>query len=277
MAKTRIPYVRFGGEGSVLHFAHANGFPPKAYKKLLRPLVANHRVIGIKHRPLWENQDHRQLHSWEQIADDLIRFLDEKKLSNIIGMGHSLGGTASVIAAIKRPDLFSKLVLIDPVIFPDHILKLSGLLPQFLRKKLVSPAKIALRRTDRWSSEKEVYDSWRKKKVFKNIDNDVLYNLIKTAIVPHSGGGVTLAYSKEWEAQVYITIMPVFSKLKKIKTPMMVIKGEHTDVLRDDLWADWQKAQPHNRFLSIENAGHLVPLEYPELLSKTIAEWLVET
>jgi len=34
--------VEFGGSGPPLHFAHANGYPPGSYRRMLEPLTATH-------------------------------------------------------------------------------------------------------------------------------------------------------------------------------------------------------------------------------------------
>ena len=271
----KIPFVDFGGTAKLIHFSHANGFPPKVYQAFIHPFLEKHQVIAAKHRPLWGSEDYNKVYSWEIFADDLIRFLDEQGLKNIIGMGHSMGATASVIAAIKRPDLFSQLILIDPVIFPWRFIFISKLFPISWRKKIVPPAKISIKRRDHWESKEKLFELWRTKSVFKRISDELLKQFIEHAIVADKkNGGVTLAYSKEWETQVYITAPYVFSKLKKLTTPMIVIKGEKTDVIKNEIWKDWQTAQPNNHFINFKNAGHLVPLEYPKELATQILKLL---
>ena len=46
-AKNKIPYVDFGGKGPVLHFAHANGYPPRIYRKLLQPFTAHFHFVLV--------------------------------------------------------------------------------------------------------------------------------------------------------------------------------------------------------------------------------------
>ena len=107
-----IPFHHFGGEGAVIHFAHANGYPPQCYQAFIDPFLKQYQVLGIKHRPLWPSDSGVPSGTWSQFADDLIAFFDQQGLRNVVGMGHSLGAIATLQAAIKRPDLFSTLVLI---------------------------------------------------------------------------------------------------------------------------------------------------------------------
>jgi len=265
-----IPFHHFGGEGKIIHLAHANGYPPEGYKQFIKPFLNDYEIIASKYRPLWGGQNPNAVKNWNTFADDLIRFMDEKGLTNVIGMGHSMGGTISSIAAMKRPDLFEQLVLIDPVIFPKKYNLWTKFFPNSFLKRMIPIAKASSKRRDQWENKQEVFDSWRKKRVFKRFSDSVLTDFIDAAIVPSQKGGVTLAYPKAWETQVYITAPYIFSDLVKIQIPLTVIKAEHTNVITDGLWDAWQQKQPNAHLIEHKDAGHLVPMEYPIPLAETI-------
>ena len=265
-----IPFHHFGGEGKIIHLAHANGYPPEGYKQFIKPFLNDYEIIASKYRPLWGGQNPNAVKNWNTFADDLIRFMDEKGLTNVIGMGHSMGGTISSIAAMKRPDLFEQLVLIDPVIFPKKYNLWTNFFPNSFLKRMIPIAKASSKRRDQWESKQEVFDSWRKKRVFKRFSDSVLTDFIDAAIVPSQKGGVTLAYPKAWETQVYITAPYIFSDLVKIQIPLTVVKAEHTNVITNGLWKEWQQKQPAANLIEYKNAGHLVPMEYPVSLAETI-------
>ena len=271
-----IPFHHFGGKGKMIHFAHANGYPPEGYQEFIQPLSKEYEIIASKYRPLWENQSPKTVKSWHTFADDLIRFMDEKGLQNVIGMGHSMGGTISSIAAMKRPDLFEQLILIDPVIFPKKYNLWTKFLPNSLLKRIIPIAKASTKRRDQWNNKQEVFDSWRTKRVFKRFTDSVLNDFVNAAIVPNPQGGVTLAYPKAWETQVYLTAPYIFSDLVKMKKPMTVIKAEYTDVISDGLWKEWQQKQPATTFIEYKDAGHLIPMEYPVPLAETILKQIIK-
>lgn len=264
---TSIPFHDFGGKGPTIHFAHANGYPPGGYQQFLKPFTKQHQVIASTFRPLWGGRHPSEVKNWKTYADDLIQFLDQQQLKNIIGMGHSMGGTITAIAALKRPDLFAHLVLLDPVIFSKKQSLFTKFLPSSLLKRIIPIAKLSAKRRDNWSSKKEVYDSWRQKKVFKRFSDSVLQDFIHHAIVSDGKGSFTLAFSKEWETQVYVTAPYIFSDLLKMKMPMTVIKAEKQSVMTPEIWQKWKMTQPHTHFIKFRDAGHLVPMEYPVELS----------
>lgn len=268
-----IPFQDFGGSGEVLHFAHANGFHPATYQQLLQPLAQDFKVLAIEHRPFWQAKP-TATDDWEQIADDLIRFLEEQNLNNVIGVGHSLGAVATMFAAVKRPDLFKKIVLIEPVFLPATLITLVYLVPQRWRKQLNPLTRMTLKRRDIWDNKQEVFDSYRQKKFFAEISDEVLWDYLNSGLKKQLDGKVTLTYSKEWEAHFFSIAPKVWSKLQQLETPVLGIRGKNTDTLRADQWVKWKRLKPTHHFLEIENTGHLVPLEKPQLLAKEILAFL---
>ncbi|MEO1260069.1 MAG: alpha/beta hydrolase [Bacteroidota bacterium] len=272
--ETNIPFAEFGENGSIIHFAHANGFPPNCYQPLLNSLSKKNKILAMLQRPLWENSDPEKFKSWHVLAEDLIGFLDEKKLKNIIGIGHSMGGVATAIAAAKRPDLFSHVILIDPVLFATKFHLIKNIMPLWLRKKNFPIAKIALKRKDKWPSKNAAYDSWRSKKIFSLIPDRYFTDFIDGAIRENTDGSAILFYPKKWEAQVYCTPSNAWPFLARLKQPTLAIKADGTNLLFPPIWDKWKKIQPSATFYIVENASHLVPLERPEVLVKVISEFL---
>mgnify|MGYP000683641878 CR=1 FL=1 len=76
----KIPFTHFGGQGDILHFAHANAYPPNCYQQLLQPFQAHFKVISIHQRPLWKDSKPSTIKNWMQFADDLILFFEQQKI-----------------------------------------------------------------------------------------------------------------------------------------------------------------------------------------------------
>jgi pimeloyl-ACP methyl ester carboxylesterase len=269
----QIPFVDFGGEGETIHFAHANGFPPETYNSLIENLKPNHRVVSMNLRPLWPESDYRKFKNWATIGDDLIKFLDQEGLKNVVGMGHSFGGIATVIAASKRPDLFSKLVLIEPVVLPDWVYLMTKLFPKSIIKKLNPIVKSTLGRTDKWESREAAFNQFRTKNLFIDIADKQLWDYVNAG-TSEENGTFSLSYSKEWEAQVYMTFSNPWVFFKKLQTPYLALRGETSTTVRDETWAKWQKLKGANTLIQFDNLGHLLPLEKPDELAQTILTYL---
>lgn len=271
--KPSIPFQNFGGDGEILHFAHANGFHPLTYQQMLNPLTEHFQVIAIQHRPFWQKEP-TAADDWKQIADDLIRFLEEQEIKNIVGVGHSLGAVATMFAAIKRPDLFRKIVLIEPVFLPEILINIFYLVPVSWRKYLNPLIRKTLKRRAVWENKEAVFSSYRSKKLFANLSDEVLWDYLHSGLSKQANGKVTLTYSKEWEAHFFGLAPKIWQPLKTLKTPTLGIRGEYSDTLRTKPWKKWQRLQPNHAFLEIENTGHLLPLEQPKLVAKNILAFL---
>lgn len=275
--ETPIPFVDFGGTGETLHFAHANGFPPETYRQLIENLTDQFHVVGMKFSPLWPNSNHCEFKNWETAANDLIRFLDEQGLSNIIGVGHSFGGIATLVASIKRPDLFKKLVLIEPVVLPDWVYIMTKAFPKSLLERMNPVVKKTLVRTENWESREQAFNQFRSKKVFSKIGDDALWDYVYAATHENPDGTVSLTFSKEWEAQIYMTFSSQWKNLDAIRVPYLAIRGETSETISKQVWAKWKSRNRIGSLIEVENTGHLIPLEEPIQVSKIIKDYLASS
>lgn len=261
----------------MIHFAHANGFPPKTYQSLIDNLTPGYRVIAMQLRPLWPDSDYRNFSNWETAGDDLIHFLDQQGLKNVIGMGHSFGGIATVIAAHKRPDLFSKLVLIEPVVLPDWVYLMTKFLPKILLRKTNPIVKSTLVRTDKWESREVAFNHFRPKKLFADVGDKELLDYVNAGTKTENDGMVSLSYSKEWEAQVYMTFSNPWGYITNLQTPYVALRGETSTTIRDETWLKWQGLKGSNTLIQFDNCGHLLPIEKPGIIAQAILNYLKPT
>jgi pimeloyl-ACP methyl ester carboxylesterase len=189
----------------VVHVAHANGFPPGVYRELVGHLTGDFRAVTIPFRPLWEPAPpSEEFERWQEMGDDLIAGFEAYGLSDVIGIGHSMGGVATLVAALKRPDLFKAIVLLDPVLFPRFVVWLFAGLPSWLPQPTFPLVKKALRRRRQWESQQDAYDRFHGRSLFEQWSDETLWAYVEELIEPVKvGEGVELRYTPEWEARIY--------------------------------------------------------------------------
>lgn len=267
-----IPFYDFGGDGSILHFAHANGFPPESYRLFVEGLLPSFHVLGIRQRPLWPDSQLDAFDSWEILADDLIRFLDQEGLEGVIGVGHSVGAVATMIAARKRPLLFSKLILIEPVFLLPSLLKMAAAHPGVAYQ--LPLVQTALRRRNHWASRQEAFDLFRAKSFFKRWPDEALWEYMNAGL-HEVADGVALTYSREWEASIYAhPPTMVWEYIPRISHPTLIIRGADSDTIVPQVWELVQTQQPQATFVEIKKSGHMIPMERPLPLAKIMLDWL---
>ena len=272
----KIPYLDFGGEGPLLHFAHANAYTPGCYRQFLSHLTAHFQVRAMKQRPLWPEQAPEQLSRWDLFADDLIAFFEQEGWQDVIGVGHSLGAVATMMAAIRRPQLFRALVLIEPVFLAPAVLDLAREHPEQAFK--IPLVQIARKRRDRWPGREAAFAHFRQKTVYAQVSDAVLWDYVNHALCEREDGSVTLCFSSAWEAQIYGTPpTDVWQLLPQVEQPTLALRGTETDTLLDPAWQLWHEVQPEATFVEVADAGHLLPLEHPEVTAEKVLSFLRTT
>ena len=211
----------------------------------------------------------------ERQQGDVGRGEGKVNSDKVIGVGHSLGGVLTLYAAVKRPDLFSRVILIDPTMLSPKLLWQIRLLKIFgldARKRLIDGA---LKRKRSWESAEAVYDHFRGRGLFKNWSDDIVEAYVDSMTGPSKNGGVELIYPPEWEAQIYKTIpTDVWKFAKLLQQPTMVIRGETSNTFTADSEKAFRKVNPQAVFKVVQGAGHLVTQEKPEEVGKLIGSFL---
>lgn len=276
-----IPFTDFGGAGADLHFLHANGYPPACYLPLLQRLTGQCRVQAMHLRPLWPGERPESLSSWKPLSDDLLRFLDERGLERVIGVGHSIGAIVTLRAALRQPERFRALVLIDPVLFPRRVVLLWGLIVRLgLGYRLHPLTRAALRRRRDFDDLETVFRGYRRRDVFRFMDDDSLRAYIRGMVKPRPEGGYELAYSPEWEARIYVTgvqsDLDLWRGLPTLTLPILFLRGAQTDTFWPYTARRVQRIRPQTRIVTVENATHLLPLEQPAQVADLILDFLKE-
>ncbi len=157
-------------------------------------------------RPLWPGSSPAGLHDWRPLAGDLARFLDQRGLSGVFGAGHSMGATTTLRLALRQPDRFKALALVDPVFFPPRMALLWDLVYRLgLAGRALPLARRALWRKPVFEDKAAMFANYRSKAVFAGLSDAGLHAYVDALASPLPDGRVGLAYPPQWEARIYIT------------------------------------------------------------------------
>ncbi|WP_255603557.1 alpha/beta fold hydrolase [Oscillochloris sp. ZM17-4] len=264
--------MEFGDGGLPLHLAPANGFPPEAYRPLAAALAPQIRTLGYRPRPLWPGSDPASISSWRDLTDDMLSDMGRRGDGPFIGAGHSLGGIMTLYAALRRPDLFRGLALIDPVVMPRHMLPVLWAMRQIGQHHRSPIAQGAARRRHRFASANEARARYTGRGAFADLDAAALDGYLDGGL-RSDGDGVTLAWPREWEARIF-SLVPIdtWDALARLRIPLLIIRGTRSDLLTDRSWRQLQRRLPAARLVELDG-GHMVPLERPAAVAETIISW----
>jgi sigma-B regulation protein RsbQ len=105
-------------DGPVVVLAHGFGCDQHMWRLVVPALEEHFRVVvfdyvgaGRSDLASWREDRYSDLAGY---ADDVLDVLHELGLEQVVFVGHSVSSMVGVLAAIREPDLFAKLVLITP-------------------------------------------------------------------------------------------------------------------------------------------------------------------
>lgn len=275
-----IPQFEYGNHGSPMHFLHANGYPPDCYQPLLDLLKPQYHLFGMTLRPLWPDAEMKEIKNWIPFTDDLLRHLSKKGSEPVIGVGHSIGATVTLRAAIREPSKFRAIILLDPVIFTPSFIRLWMFLYTIgLGKKLHPRVAGALKRRKTFDNLETLFRSYRTREVFKYMSDKNLLQYIEGITKPKTDGGYELVFSPEWESHIYLTglqDLDLWRALPKLKVPVLVIRGSESDTFLEKSAKLMKRKNPNIQIEVLEKATHILPLEHPGKVFDLICNFLKE-
>ncbi|ATR78006.1 alpha/beta fold hydrolase [Moraxella osloensis] len=259
------------------HFYGGNGFALGVYEPLLSDLAQHLNITALTMRGEWYDKPTADKMTREEDADVLIEFLQKTQDKPIIGIGHSQGATATTMAAAKRPDLFSALYLLEPVTFTNQQGKLYSLVPRMV-KMTREPFKSTQVKQADWDSVDGYYQFLRRHKAYKRITDEHLLTYAKNSLEAGEQGKLTLRFSPKQELANYFGTPLIMKPLQQLiadnKVPVQLIIGKPSMFISQQVRQLWDKFVPSEQITVLNDYGHLLPLEAPELCAKLIFQKL---
>lgn len=273
-----VSVLEWPGNGPLLHFAHANGFNAETYRVLLSPLAGKFHVVASDARghgfstlptPLGIQK------GWRIFRDDLLHLLAVLDRGPAILAGHSMGGAASLMAAALRPARVRALVLVEPVLFPafaPYVLmfgKLIGRNPG--GPNLVD---MALKRRSVFPSFDMALKAYSGRGAFKTWPFEMVRDYLAGGLVPTGKDEeVRLACDPQWEAEDFRHPAPGVARLAgRLRCPVTLLHGSGPgSTARESQVALFKRRKPDVRIVSVPEASHFLPMEFPERVRAEIA------
>ncbi len=266
-----------GGDGVPVLAVHATGFHGRVWAPLAHWLRQHHvwapdlRGHGDSVTPPGHD------FAWSKFADDVLACVDALAadgvdLRNLVGIGHSKGGAALLLAEQRRPGTFRGLWVYEPVTFPAVHFPADGSLPE---NPLASSAR---RRRSTFPSLDAAYENFAAKPPMDVFAADALAAYVGGGFRPTPGGEVELKCRPEDEARVYEMAQGAhaFEGLGDVACPTLVVRGR-IEVFGPAAIAEAvSQALPTSSLEVHEALGHFGPMEYPEAMATSIELFLDE-
>ena len=245
-------------------FVHANGFNARTYRTILAPLAEEFRILAGDQRghgrsTLPAETEGRT--SWDGLRDDLLALLETLDLRDVVLSGHSMGGTACVLAQALAPERVRSVVLFDPVVTPG-----AGQIDpeQFANSPLVQGA---LRRRSVFPDKAAVVAAYTGRGAFKTWQGEMLADYVADGFRERPDGEVELACSPAWEASNFSShAHDTWGAFEQAKVPIRILKAQEGSTCRDDPRLDALVASGRIQVEMIPGTTHFLPMERPDLV-----------
>ena len=243
-------------------FTHATGFHARCWDPVIHRLPPRH-VLAVDQRGHGRSQK-AEFENWAEFGRDLGALLRELGVRGAIGVGHSMGGHATVDAAAHDALLFRRLVLVDPVILSPELYSADeaalmgegqagneghedgrGQGRERERDKIDLDAANTVehptvRRRNAFASPREMIERFERREPFSLFVPEALRAYCEHGLLPASdrdadggenserGHGMVLACPPAVEARVYATVRSnpgIHESVRRLTIPVRVIRS----------------------------------------------------
>ncbi|MFN8035627.1 MAG: alpha/beta hydrolase [Acidimicrobiia bacterium] len=264
----------WGGEGSPTLLSHPTGFHGRCWAPVATALVrARRRVWSLDFRGHGDSDRDPHGYSWHGFADDVAAAVDHLGVAGapgFLGVGHSKGGAALLLAEIDAPGTFERLWCFEPIVLPtdDEI-------PPNADNPL---SKGARKRRDQWDSVEEAIESYASRPPLDVLRADALRAYVEYGLRRRNDGGFELKCRPEDESDVYSMGFShgAYRRIGTIACPVVVACGEHTDAITPKLAEQLVARLPHGRVEVMGGLGHFGPMEGPDAVAASILRFAAD-
>ncbi len=263
-----IAYSCSGESAPTVVFVHATGFCKELCAPLIddtRELIGDFRAMAIDQRAHGDSAAPNPPFDWWDIGRDLVELVADAR--PVIGVGHSAGGAALVLAELLQPGTFASLILVEPIVFP----------PPFGRFAANPMAAGARRRKPGFPSREAAFANFASKEAFAQWDPRAMEAYIRGGF-RHEDDGVVLKCTPEHEAEFFMaaTDHGAWDRLDEVATPCLVVAGEHSTTHGEPFLSALTDRLGNARSEVVPATSHFVWMEQPAAVARSVADAILE-
>jgi len=267
----RLFYESYG-QGRPLVLIHSAWATHKWWRWQVPDLARDYQVVAYDVRGHGQSTPLHGVSSVDGFVHDLQMFLEHLHITSPVIIGWSMGGIIAMQYCLNLPSSAKALVLIAASghriprlklrVYIAYLQSLLNLFTDLAQPRKFDRSTRQFPRQNVWlehqvrkmlspQATRDVFD-WVINDI-KNTPRDNYFNLMKSLW--------------DWQAA---------DQLRRIKIPTLILSGEHDSLVRPRFSRMLHDIIPNSKLRVIENAGHYLVLEQPELVNAEILKFLKE-
>lgn len=252
-----------GAEGApTIVFGHGYGTDQTTWRQIADRFADEYRVItfdyvgsGTSDLAAYDSRRYDSLHGY---AQDLIEVIDAVGAENVSFVGHSVSGMIGGLAAIERPDLFSRVLMVCPS--PRYIDDADGYRGGFSREDVLGLLASIEANQSEWAASLAPAVTARPDR--PDVEDRVRRHFTATPA----------AIATQFARVVFLS--DTRSRLDQIPVPCTILQSQGDIICPPHIGAYMRDRIPDCRLVELESAGHFVHLAEPDLIETQIRDAL---
>ena len=184
-------------------------------------------------------------------AERVAQWMDSETLSDVLLMGHSLGGKVAMQMALVRSDLVHKLIVLD--IAPKAYERRHD--PVFLALRSVEAGRVGTRREARAL-------------LLRHLDDPQVADFLLTSAVLSDEGVLRWRFNLAGLEAGYVSILAAIGagqgEVLCFDGPVLFVRGAYSDYVPTDTKTEFSPLFKRIQMVTVKNAGHWLHQEQPE-------------
>lgn len=261
---SRLHTTELGERGSRVVFCHGLFGQGKNWSQVAKAFATDHRVTLV------DMPDHGRSpwtggFGYLAMADTVAALLSEDDPVALVG--HSMGGKAAMVLALRQPALVERLCVVD-----------------------IAPA--GYRRHDEFAGYVEAMQHLDLGSLSRRSDADealataVPNPVVRSFLLQNLRRETTATSAEEWRWQVNLQVLGAhladlggwpgerLQDAAPYRGPVLWMRGESSGYVREEHTAAMDALFPHNRRVTIKNAGHWLHSEQPQVFIEVLRRFL---
>ena len=237
---------------------HGDMRTSRSWDAVARYLCGQFHVTALDSRGHGNSDWPESGYTFGQRIDDLEAFADAFQMQDAVAVAHSTGGVVAAKLAERRPDIFSRLVLLEPMVVVTKDFQL-----------MVSERAKRPRRT--WGSREEMYDYLKQHPMTGKWRDDVIMDVVAHESYELPDGRLDMKWataSMDWKEREgdYHDLRPTLRTLGK--AIQFIVSDSREDGFRDVTKIAEETA--NFSMLIIPDSEHNMYMNQPELVAEAV-------